>query len=198
MQTLPTVVQHADHLASWLAFSGALLVALIAAATAQWRLRAQLAAERERLTVSLAAEASRSRWNAVREQLNSGAILLTRFQGMTGELKQAAPGALTLPFGWDDTVAEVGAFRGQLRLWFADEDEVVKACDDVLSHAVWASELRAGIDTESRPPGVSQAEFDALRPHVAEQIRRDVDEHRKRYLDAAREHLKTDGGPAAW
>jgi hypothetical protein len=172
-------------------------VALIAAATAQWRLRAQLAAERERLTISLAAEASRLRWNAVREQLNSGAVLLTRFQGMTGELKQVAPGELTLPAGWDNTVAEVGAFRGQLRLWFADEDEIVKAFDDVLSHAVWASELREGIDTESRPPGMSKAEFDAIRPHVAEQIRRDVDEYRKRYLDAAREHLRTNGHPAA-
>jgi hypothetical protein len=197
MQTLPTIVQHGDDLAAWLAFSGALLVALIAAATAQWRLRAQLAAERERLAVSLAAEASRSRWNAVREQLNSGAVLLTRFQGMTGELKQVAPGELTLPSGWDDTVAEVGAFRGQLRLWFPDEDEVVKAFDDVLSHAVWASELREGIDTESRPPGVSQAAFDALRPHVPDQIRRDIDEHRKRYLDAAREHLRTHRDPAA-
>jgi hypothetical protein len=72
--------------------------------------RATWIAERQRLTVSLAAEASRLRWNAVREQLNSGAVLLTRFQGMTGELKQVAPGELTLPAGWDNTVAEVAAF----------------------------------------------------------------------------------------
>jgi hypothetical protein len=61
-----------------------------------------------------------------------------------------------------------------VRLWFADEDKIVKALDDVLRHAVWVSELREGVDTESRPPDMSKAEFAALQPHVAEQIRRDV------------------------
>jgi hypothetical protein len=37
----------ADHTAEWLAFSGALAVAVIAAATAQWRLRVQLAHDRD-------------------------------------------------------------------------------------------------------------------------------------------------------
>jgi hypothetical protein len=42
------LVQGADHLAPWLAFVGALLVATIAAVTAQARLRAQLYAEDKR------------------------------------------------------------------------------------------------------------------------------------------------------
>jgi hypothetical protein len=109
---------------------------------------------------------------------------------MVGALQQVTPGRLTLPPGWDATVREVAAFRGQLRLWFDDEDEVVKAFDDVLSHAVWASELRAGIDNDSRPPWLSEDQFEALRPHFADYIREDIEEHRKRYLDAAREHLR--------
>lgn len=39
----------ADHTAAWLAFIGAVLVALIAAGTAQWRLRRQLSDEAKRL-----------------------------------------------------------------------------------------------------------------------------------------------------
>ncbi len=42
------LVQQSDHLAPWLAFVGAILVALIAAVTAQARLRAQLYAEDKR------------------------------------------------------------------------------------------------------------------------------------------------------
>jgi hypothetical protein len=57
--------QHADHLASWLtfggAFGGALLVAIIAAVTAQKRLRLQLSAEANRLTKQLEAEDQRHR-----------------------------------------------------------------------------------------------------------------------------------------
>ncbi len=42
------LVQESDHLTAWLAFSGALIVALLAAVTAQARLRAQLYAEDKR------------------------------------------------------------------------------------------------------------------------------------------------------
>ena len=48
MQPIRLVQEHADHLAPWLAFFGALIVALIAAVTAQSRLRAQLYAEDKR------------------------------------------------------------------------------------------------------------------------------------------------------
>ena len=42
-----TVQQSADHTAAWLAFGGALLVALVAAGTAQWRQRVELRHARE-------------------------------------------------------------------------------------------------------------------------------------------------------
>jgi len=41
------LAEHTDHLAAWLTFSGVIIVALIAAITAQWRLRVQLRHERE-------------------------------------------------------------------------------------------------------------------------------------------------------
>jgi len=48
INTLPkAVATSSDHTAAWLAFVGALLVAIIAAATAQWRLRHQLTHDRE-------------------------------------------------------------------------------------------------------------------------------------------------------
>ena len=41
------VVEQSDHTAAWLAFAGAIIVALVAAGTAQWRQRVQLRHERE-------------------------------------------------------------------------------------------------------------------------------------------------------
>jgi hypothetical protein len=41
------LAEQTDHLAAWLTFAGVLLVAVIAAFTAQWRLRVQLRHERE-------------------------------------------------------------------------------------------------------------------------------------------------------
>ena len=49
----------ADHTAAWLAFVGAVLVALIAAGTAQWRLRRQLSDEAKRLKDQLDEESGR-------------------------------------------------------------------------------------------------------------------------------------------
>jgi hypothetical protein len=42
------ITQHTDHLTAWLAFIGAIIVASIAAVTAQWRLRAHLGSEERR------------------------------------------------------------------------------------------------------------------------------------------------------
>jgi hypothetical protein len=124
--------------------------------------------------------------------LDHGAVLLTEFQAVVGEPKVVGPGRLHLPDGWDRTTAEVGAFRGRLRLWFDDDDDVVKSFDDVLGHAVWASELREGIDdAAARPANISPEQFEAMRPHFAEYIGKDVDVYRKQFLDAARKHLRT-------
>lgn len=158
----------------------------------RWNTDRTLSAERNRLAATLAAEDQRSRWQAVREVLDRGAVLLAQFQAAVGALKQVAPGELELPTGWEQTTSEVGVFRGQLRLWFDDEDEVVKAFDNVVSYAVWASKLREGIDKSSRPPSLSEEDFEAMRPHFAERIREQVETHRKRYLDSARQHLRRD------
>jgi hypothetical protein len=56
---------------------------------------------------------------------------------------------------------------------------------------VWASALVRGTDAESRPPSLSQEEFEALRPHFAGQIRADVETYRQQYLNAARDHLRS-------
>jgi hypothetical protein len=178
------LVQQSDHLATCLAFAGALIVAVIAAVTAQWRLRTQLAAEHDRI-----------RWQAVREVLDRGAVLLTEFEAMTNALRQVAPDKLELPPGWDTTVDEVGVFRVRLRLWFADEDNLVKAFDEVVSTAVWTSELREGLDSATwLPEGVSPDAFEAIRPRLADYVREDVEANRKRFLDAARHHLKAGAG----
>ena len=47
-----------DHLAAWLAFSGAIAVALIAAMTAQWRLHVTNKAEKGRLDTRLAVDSA--------------------------------------------------------------------------------------------------------------------------------------------
>jgi hypothetical protein len=185
-----------------LAFVGALVVAALAAVTAQIRLRAQLSAENtrqgqsqqaesERLGATLAAEHDRMRWQAVREVLDRGAVLLTQFQAMTTALRQVAPGKLELPPGWDTTVEEVGVFRVQLRLWFGDEDDIAKAFDEVVETAVWTSELREGLDDASwLPERMSPEAFEAIRPRFAEYVQENVEANRKRFLDAARDHLR--------
>jgi hypothetical protein len=49
----------ADHLPAWLAFVGAIVVAVVAAATAQWRLHVSNKADKARLDAQLAAEGVR-------------------------------------------------------------------------------------------------------------------------------------------
>jgi hypothetical protein len=46
--TLYRLVSQSDHLGTWLTFAGAITVSVVAAGTAQWRLRSQLSAELER------------------------------------------------------------------------------------------------------------------------------------------------------
>jgi hypothetical protein len=174
------LLQQSDHLATWLAFVGALSVAVIAAVTAQCRLRTQLAAEHDRI-----------RWQAVREVLDRGAVLLTQFEAMTKALRQVAPGKLELPSDWDATVDEVAVFRVRLRLWLADEEVNVNAFDEVVSTAVWTSSLREGLDDPTwLPAGISRESFEPIRPRLADDVRQDVEANRKRFLDAARHHLK--------
>jgi hypothetical protein len=58
-----------DHLAAWLTITGAIAVALIAAGTAQWRLRKTITAEKERLDAQLEAERVRHAERLVHERM---------------------------------------------------------------------------------------------------------------------------------
>jgi hypothetical protein len=160
--------------------------------TEQIRHQTSLTAEASRLDATLAAEQQRLRWQAVREVLNEGTVLLTEFTAITNGLRQVSPGHLELPAGWDETVQQVGIFRGRLRLWFDDDDGVVKAFDDLLGAAVWTSELREGLDDATwLPAHVTREAFEELRPRLAEHIQQDVERHRDDYLAAARAHLRS-------
>ena len=92
VSTLPIRLaqQPSDHLAVWLAFSGAIIVALIAAATAQWRLTAQLRAEDQRQQDRLSFERGETDRSELRRILDTLAEHVLGLHEGVGQLNAAA------------------------------------------------------------------------------------------------------------
>jgi hypothetical protein len=135
---------------------------------------------------TITAERDRLRREAIRAVLDQGAALMVRVQEMLGDLR-AQGDRVEVPAGFDETIQEVATFQSQLRLWFEDNNEIVKAFDDLVGTSLAGS---LGGSLATRPPSVSVEEYQKLREMFA-QYSGDVLAQRKRYLDAAREHLRS-------
>lgn len=144
--------------------------------------------ERKRLGDTLAAEEKRARTEAIRVVLDHGATLINRIQEMLGGLK-AQGDKVEVPVGFEEMLSEATAFQGRLRLWFDDGSDIVTAFDDVLKTSIFTSELRDALES-GQPLSVSVTDYQSLRRQFAEHSG-DVLAHRKRYLDAARFHLRS-------
>jgi hypothetical protein len=99
-------------------------------------------------------------------------------------------GQVEVPPGFDDMLQEIAVFKDQLRLWFEDTSEIVRAFDDFVNTAALTSSLREAFAGSTPPPSMSAKEYESLRQHFA-QHSGDVTARRKRYLDAARQQLRS-------
>ena len=141
------------------------------------RLDQQLEAESERLALTLKADQERSRTEAVRNVLDEGAALITRFGAAQRETQPSStPGQLNVSERWAEMVELVAAYRNRLRLWFPDSDDAVQAFDEFLAFTNFHVEARL------KPA-------DATREALLESIEEDFHKRREAFLAAARSHL---------
>ena len=153
------------------------------------RQREALAAERDRLEVTLRAERGRQRADTERELLDRGTVLIAEFRTVAGDVKLDARGKPVVTDAWRQVVHEVAAFRGRLLLWFDDESEIVKAYDGVMAltagSTAWAPELRSG-DRKAKLTRLPRGVASEIR---AEKTLEDVDVAHLAYVVASRAHL---------
>ena len=173
-----TVAVYALIVAAVVGFGGPLLQSITAdrrqkkaLEAAKEELSTRLEAESERLDQTLAAAHRKARYESEREALDAGAVFLQRFRA---KVDQSAPA-----FDSPEMAAmseELGIQLARLRLWFAEDSQVVQAFRKMLaSCAVYAVDRGRGVTND----------------HLDEEIVR----LRDQYLDAARAHLSArDGG----
>lgn len=137
---------------------------------AKEELTTQLEAESERLDQTLSAEHRKARYESERDALDAGAVFLQRFRA---KMDQSAP-ALDSP-EMAAISEELGTQLARLRLWFAEDSQVVQAFQGMLaSCAVYALD----------------------RGHGSDRLEEDIPQLRNQYLDAARAHLSVRNGGA--
>jgi len=116
------VVTQPDHLAAWLTLAGAIVVALIAAGTAQWRQRSALKAESERLKLQLAHDRALTDLSELRSVLDAGVA--------------AAHGVLVA----------INAYAGSPESRLGAEQVLRGALDEDLFHVLSRTQARLGRD----------------------------------------------------
>lgn len=148
MPSIHIVQSPPDHLAAWLTFIGALTVALIAATTAQLRLRTQLAAEEARLVKQLEAEDKRhldqlafQRGETDREELRR---ILDDLAQHVFALQEASSDAVaaaqTAAANWDEENANLDYWRAR----FESISERIDTEVDKASRQIERVRLRLG------------------------------------------------------
>jgi hypothetical protein len=149
----------------------------------QERLDLQLNKESERLSTSLSADRQRVREEAIREVLDRGAVLISQYRSASAETKASVePGLVNVSESWKQVIEEVAAHRNRLRIWFAEDDEVVLAFDDFLAYTNFHAEERMKPASENKDV-------------ILDGIEEDFSKHRERYFAAAR--LKLGGQPSS-
>jgi hypothetical protein len=174
--------QAADHTPAWLAFAGALAVAIIAAMTAHLRQRAELTAERDRLDDQLAAERDRHAERLEHERsLNDLEELRTVLDAAAAQLATTF-----IAFG------DIGVLHGREE-YMAARDTVLAYHQAVINGVRQKERLTVRLGREHPVTLAYDATLDALNEGyrfvrmAALEDRRDTEAERREFLDAAGE-----------
>jgi len=144
-----------------------------ALASAKEQLDVRLDAEFERLRQTLAADHRKTTYEAEQKVLDDCAVFISRFRVLMYQ-----PALLAESPEFQTLATELGSHLGRLKLWFADQTEIVQSFQAMVAlcgaYGYEAPKWRQGNDAEA----IARMEAEIL-------------EAGNRYLDAAREHLQS-------
>jgi low affinity Fe/Cu permease len=136
---------------------------------ARAELETRLRTESERLAQTLAVDHRKTQYEAEREVLDACAAFIQRFRVFAG--RKAATEVEIEALG-----TELGGHLARLRLWFDDETEIVQSFESMVSAcAAYATGSPQLTENDERTVAMEE----------------EITKARNRYLNAAREHLRS-------